>query len=490
MTVAARLLAILEAETSQFDARFTASAVVVDKMTRSQTVAHRATTQMRAGLQELSMTAFAGAGPLGKLASGIAEIAGGWAALVGGGIGGAVFMWFDHLTKQLKEATDRADELGGTVRRMAAERLGSPLLRALSESEPFQKQAEDIQDQINQRLRSVPVGGTLSKEALIAADPLLSQLQRQLNDINKIIEEIGRKPESVLVGLRHELTLIPLELDDSLRLQAQWLGLVGKTADEFVRLSTALAIEPVQREGIRIQQDINDFLFGNAAKGIAPFALSPDIAPFVSLAKAQSAHDINVKPALEDAAGLRRGLSKNDLSNDIVNQLVAQEQQRLAILDLMNNKTFMANLAAEGLTDEFNAMVRAMNKTEIKAQQLAVALVSAVTGAISAIASGGGPGSFLSGAGGILSAMATKHPSLLLPGVILTGFGNIFSQFDRNEERRNQRLIQAVQDSLRPLVGPERITDLTANSRGRDLSRHDSMRDEMRDAVERSSGGR
>lgn len=478
-----RLFALLEAQTAEFDARMDASARVVDRMTRSQTIAVRASGQVRAGLQGLANQAFATAGPLGQVASGLSQIVGGMAALTGAAAGGALFLYFTHLTKQLDEAIQKSDQLSTTWRSMVAARIGSPFLAMMAEREPMETQRDELQARINKRLAGLAVPGLTPEvqKQIIAGDATMSQWQRSLDAINGILDEIGRKPETILVGMRREVQLINLPLEEALRLQAEWAGLVGKTADEFVRLGTALAIAPLQEQGNQIQRDIQELLTGNVAKGIAPFALSPDIAPFVLGPGTDMMEEIT-KGRTEQLFGLGGGKDKGEFTSNIINQLVAQEQQRLQILDLMNNKTFMANLAAQGLTEEFDAMVRGMNRAELKSQQLAVAIVSSVSSAIQAIAGGGGPGSFISGAGGVMTALASKHPSLLVPGMIVGAFGGLISLFEkqhsereRNEEKRKNELIGAIHE------GPVRVTEIFEGDP--EMSRYE------RDRVERLGGG-
>lgn len=444
-----RLFAILEAQTAEFDARMDASSKVVERMTRSQTVAARAAGQVRSGLQGLANQAFATAGPLGQVASGLSQITLGASALVGAAAGGALFLWFNHLSKELDKATAKSQELHVTWRRMAADRLGSPVLALMAEREPIANQRDDVQSQIESRIRRIRLFDNPDPNAPLAAllrdDAKLQQLFSQLQALNGILDEIGRKPEAALLPLRREFELLGAPLERVVEAQAKLVGLVGEGAEEFVRLNLQMSI---YRTGVEAAAAIAKF---------DPSALA-DISTFVFDPKQGDSGA--AKAGLESLRDVTRGIGKDDAATNIMNQLVAQEQQRLQILDLMNNKTFMANLAAQGLTDEFNAMVRSMTRVELKSQQMAVAIIGAVSGAIQAIASGGGAGSVISGAGGVLSALATKHPGLLVPGVLLGVFGGLIGLFERqhsererNEERRKNELIGALHE------GPLRSTD-------------------------------
>lgn len=461
--VVGRLAAILEAQTAIFEARMDAAAKVSDRFTRTQVVATRAVVQVRTGLQGLANQAFATAGPVGQLASGLTQLVGGATALAGAAAGGAMFLWLTHVTKQIEQATAKADEFGASFRRMAAARIGSPLLTMLAEREPLDEEAAAIQAKINKSIGRLMVPGLTPDvvKGIIGADPELSGLQRQLDNVNRQIDEIGRKPETVLLGMRREVLLLNAPLEETLRLQAEWAGLVGKTADEFVRLGTAIAMHPIQEIGADVQAQINTMLQGSAARGVAAFAPPFRLDQLQSLVSGitRSVETLRQGGAM---GGTTVGVQGRvvDVRSSIIQELTEQETKRQAILGLLNDQTFMANLAAQGLTEEFNAMVRAMNRTEIKSQQLAVAIVTSVAGAIQAIIGGGGPSSFISGAGGVVSALATKHPALLIPGIVLTAFGGILGAFERqhsererNEERRKNDLIAAIHE------GPVRITN-------------------------------
>lgn len=488
MATVGRLNAFLSAETAQFEARLDAAARAVDKMTSSTAVANRAVGQVRGGMQGLANQAFATLGPVGQLTTSLATLTGGVTALVATGVAGGVFLWFNHVTKRLADASKLSQDLNTQWQQMAAARIGSPLLSLMGERAPFEAMRDITQTQIESRQSSLM--GLFQRDPnepatqrRFAADPLLQQLESQLQAINGIINEIERKPEQILVGLRRELQLLELpkvSIEKVVELQAQWAGLTGKTAEEYQRLHLAIADLEVERiwAGLGAEMERQLQLQPVDLRDAEQFALFP---------KAVGRRD--GKGSIESAATLEQSLGKADLATSIVNQLVAQEQQLAAVRMLETDATFQAMLAAEGLTEEFNAMVRGMNRAEIKSQQLAVALVSAVSGAIQAVMGGGGIGSVVSGAGSILSALSIQNPGLLVPGVILSGLGGIFSAFDNAEERRHRELKSTI-EKLGQEVGLDRVTVVFTGADGHQIRRTLAQLEDS-DGVERipSSAG-
>lgn len=486
MATVGRLNAFLSAETAQFEARLDAAARAVDKMTSSTAVANRAVGQVRGGMQGLANQAFATLGPVGQLTTSLATLTGGVTALVATGVAGGVFLWFNHVTKRLADASKLSQDLNTQWQQMAAARIGSPLLSLMGERAPFEAQRDLIESQVKSRQGSLM--GLFGRDPddpatqrRFAADPLLQQLESQLQAINGIIEEIERKPETMVRELGRELQLLQVSgIEEAVRLQAEWAGLTGKTADEFMRLKLEMADLEVAGIFEAIGADIQRQL------QLQPIDLR-DAAHFALAEKGVPRRD--GKGSIESAATLEQSLGKADLATSIVNQLVAQEQQLAAVRMLETDATFQAMLAAEGLTEEFNAMVRGMNRAEIKSQQLAVALVSAVSGAIQAVMGGGGIGSVVSGAGSILSALSIQHPGLLVPGVILSGLGGIFSAFDNAEERRHRELKSTI-EKLGQEVGLDRVTVVFTGADGHQIRRTLAQLEDS-DGVERipSSAG-
>jgi hypothetical protein len=490
MTVAARLIAELEARTSSFDSRIAASAVVMDKMTRSQVIAHRAMGQLRGSLQGLTMQAFGMIGPAGQAANSLLALAGGMTALVTAGAAGGVALMMLKVTKEIEEASKKSTELAASWRQLAAVRLGSPFLMRLEEQAPLQEARDEIQRQIDKRVArevaDAPIGVVPRSAAVLAeeGDIQLAEWLKQVDDLNHKIDEIARKPETILLGVRREVQLLHLPLEQSLRLQAKWAGLVGKTADEYVRLK--LQLDAATQRLLHLGK----FARGPATGGADVFGFGLPVETGTGTDMAMAAAGVRSLAMMGVGGETAPGAFGGRIRTEIMQQLIAQEERRVAIMALQTDQMFMANLAAAGLTEEFDAMVRAMTRTELKSQMLAVAIVTSVSSAIMAIAGGGGIGSILSGAGGVLGALATKHPSLLLPSVILGGLGGIFSAFDNSEEKRHRELLKAVQELKRPLAGPERVVNIFVNSRGEATAVAAALRDERRDARDRLGSGR
>src|SRR6266702_1099686 len=77
MTIAGRLLVSLEAETSQFQARMSASGEVLQRLESSGASAHRGVTIARRGLEELAVQATGVEGVIGRVAAGFLTLGAG-----------------------------------------------------------------------------------------------------------------------------------------------------------------------------------------------------------------------------------------------------------------------------------------------------------------------------------------------------------------------------------------------------------------------------
>lgn len=104
MAVVARMVASLEAETSQFHARMTAAETQINKWSSSTASGTRATRVLNASIQQLSFHAAGIPGAVGKAASAIAVLGiGGGPVLLAVAAIGALAMAFDHAAKKAEE---------------------------------------------------------------------------------------------------------------------------------------------------------------------------------------------------------------------------------------------------------------------------------------------------------------------------------------------------------------------------------------------------
>lgn len=105
----ARLLAILEAQTAQFEARMTAASAQLTRMSSTSTSARRGVNMLQGGLQQLAIHASGLPGPLGKIVSGLGALTVGSVAATG------VLAFFGLLVLWMKKA---ADETKATQERL------------------------------------------------------------------------------------------------------------------------------------------------------------------------------------------------------------------------------------------------------------------------------------------------------------------------------------------------------------------------------------
>jgi hypothetical protein len=108
----------------------------------------------------------------------------------------------------------------------------------------------------------------------------------------------------------------------------------------------------------------------------------------------------------------------------------------------------------------------------------AAALMSSLFALIGS--SRGGTGGALAGLGGVATAALPASP---LVGVVLSGLGGMFSLFDHSEDRRTDRIVQAI-DRMAKEVGLERVTVVFTGPDGHEIRRALSEL-ESSDAVQR-----
>lgn len=81
--VVGRMVAVLEAQTANFDARMSAASQQLNRMEGTSSSAHRGLNLLRGGLQQLSFSAAGVSGPLGKVTAGLLTLSGGGGLLLG-----------------------------------------------------------------------------------------------------------------------------------------------------------------------------------------------------------------------------------------------------------------------------------------------------------------------------------------------------------------------------------------------------------------------
>jgi len=474
MTVAARLLAILEAETAQFDARFTASATVIDKMTKSQALAHRATGQLRSVIQDLANQAAGTTGPLGRFLSPVVTLAGGAGALGAAAAVGVLSMAVVKFTSPTEDAAKAADALAASYGRVIS--TGQRLANLQTEISAAQIREQGLavtagggggglQEGIGRALTtlSIRLFGTSAADLKQRTDAATAAVR---NHFDELIEQ--RQHEIVLIEQAGDALAIYQKMQDGAT-AAQAMRLVGLEREKDIAITLQKVWEDIATAQLTLPQVLQGIRLPDfGGRFVAATQTGVEALPGIDTSpESHFLGDVSTRAA-------------------IFKQLRESEEQRAAIMALANDQTVRATLVAAGLGEEFDALVRSMNRAEVKSQQLAIALVTTISGAIQSVIGGGGIGSVVSGASGVLGALSTKHPALLLPSVILGGLGGIFNAFDRSEERRHRELVDAV-GRLAKEVGLERVTVVFTGPDGREIRK--TLRElEDGDAVERMPG--
>lgn len=273
------------------------------------------------------------------------------------------------------------------------------------------------------------------------------------------LEAIG--PHARMIGLQMRAR----EIEDQITARQQ----AFQTQDRFGRRTVA----PFDPELIRLQQELAklNIEISNAADAAAKAAKSINDARLKLITATGPTEFTEGVPGLTSRHAPLLGLIRK---SDPLGDLLDQAQH---FLEGAGFQEALADLNRE--TDEqvrnIKELLKGYEDARRASQQFRIALASAITGAVFGLANAHGPAGFaggaLSGAGGILSALATKNPALGLPGLILTGLGGVFSLFDHSEdrraaeaeannERRHRELLQAMADS-EPIIVPVRAGAFT-----------------------------
>ena len=437
MAVVAGLFARLQAETSQFHARMTAAATQMEKMGSHSSIAARSVQQLRGSLQGIAMEAFGLSGRAGQAASSLLSLTGGLQALVAAAAAGGVAMLILKDAEALAKLTKEADAAAAAARRLAAARIGSPLLGRLAATEELQEQRDELQSQIDVRAARARAAFNLpdaTVEDLAKFDTQLTEMLRKYAGLQAQMTEIARAPESALVDMRRQLQLIGLPLDEAARKQAEWKGLVGEAVEEYVRLAVAID------KGTRALQEAK----------LASAAFLEDLK-----SRALTGFEFQL-------GGLRRPQGFN------VPGFNAPPTPPVR---------FLPRDPFAGISTHFGrGTTPAQPKPGFKVTP-EFAIMSSM--ALLQGAQGGAAGLFGAAAG----PLAMINP---LAGAISAGIGGIFSLFDNSEEKRHRELLRAV-EKLGEEVGLDRVTVVFTGPDGHQVRRSLAELEES-DAVERVPG--
>ena len=403
---AGRLVTILEAQTSQFDARMTAAAGVVERFTRPQILATRAMGQLHLQMRMLTAQALGATGPIGNLASSLLGAFGGPAALaLGAGIAGFVLL----VRKLADAAKDAAKHTAD---------LTSAWITLLQQKGPGVGLAG--------RLTGVDETPGLIEQQTAAANRI-TQLGEAL--VRAQAMRVSAGPTPLEKSLQAQ---IAVAITDFGLLNSQIELLAGSLAD----VRTGLKVSDLERIGTGLQQAVDA-----ATRGVTLGQLPTG--PTISL---PSPANLPAPTGAEMFAAMRGA----DF-NAVVEQLEhvnAVELQRAKVLAVMGNAEEVARIHGLGLGNALFALSQQMTDTAAKVEEKAllmkIAIVNSIAGAIAGIVSGGGIGGVLGLAGGVLGFV---NP---LAGAIVAGVGSVISAAEsrrqRHTEQQTAQIVTAIEE--------------------------------------------
>lgn len=119
--VVGRMLAVLEAQTAQFQARMDAAAQQLNRWNSATGSARRGTQLMRVGFEQLAMKATGLTGPLGKVVTSLGLMGAGGPVTLGVLAGvGAIALVYQGMTRDAREAQKATDDLIASLDKMGA----------------------------------------------------------------------------------------------------------------------------------------------------------------------------------------------------------------------------------------------------------------------------------------------------------------------------------------------------------------------------------
>jgi hypothetical protein len=458
------LLARLQAETAGFHARITAAAATVDRMGNNSRMAARATMQLRGSLQGLATEAFGLTGRAGQAANALLSLTGGLGALAAVAAAGGVAALILKEADSLAKLTEQADAAAAAARRLAAARLGSPFLQRLANTEDLLRARDKTRAEILERVHDLQFDQTvmrgLSIPKLAEFDTRLAEMLRLMRAFNAQLVETVRQPEAILVDMRHQLALIGLPIREAATLQAQWRGLIGKSAEAYIDL--AVNIDEATRSLKAAAEAQADFLEGLRVGAQFPSSLMfrPGV---VRAPRGISFPGFNAPPTV----------SPHFLPRD----------------------PFAGVAKVFGVGPQFPRAPQAagFRMTPELAQMLLMSAMMMGRGGVGGALGGlGGLTTALSGMTGIVGKAAAGP--LGWAGFGLSAIGGIFSLFDKSEDRRQREMMEELR-RIRENTDRRGRPDLTSVSiflNGREISGalaedvlYQIRRLERRDAVPR-----
>src|SRR6266571_821792 len=411
MTIAGRLLVSLEAETSQFQARMSASGEVLQRLESSGASAHRGVTIARRGLEELAVQATGVEGVIGRVASGLLTLgAVSTTTLAVLGMAGVVVGAFRIVAQTLDEVNAAA--LRGQTAFAALAGQGNQLVTVMSQFIDLQAKLEAAQEKL---------GANLGMAAVLRTLPLMG-------GVADLLEARGTGAAAEAGGLTNAL-------DVAARRRGE--AKTDVLLEGFLRdLQQGLLLKPPALGGV-------------ALPGITGVSGIPGPAPFDPRAAAGAY--LAAGAAADQAARFKTEMEQ--FTTLFKQGLTPAQQYKIAsaaLLDLYRSGKISTQEFDTALVGLNNAMKQAAKTAQISAAQM----VTAFAGVIAALTSRGGVGGVLAGIGGVVGLF---NP---LAGAIVAGVGTVIasaqSRHETAADQRNQALIDVLEKKGPGLIVLER----------------------------------
>lgn len=432
------MLAILEAQTAQFEARMSAAGQQIDHFTRTGTSARAGVHLLKSGMQSLALEGLGALpGPLARVATGLGVLTIGSPLMLGVlAASAAVGMALTKMGDDGQAAADNAvagmerirknldtfvqshgnlDEGSQGIALLEARIARARELLALQQESQKQPGGLSAADVLSGKFGANGIVGAASQENIAATVNYINQLTVALANLNRTMD-----------------TLIATRNSED----ARKFFTVQRWMHAPVNFPS---FGPTSRAGKK-----DPFVFGPGSNSGIP------------------GQDAATEAMRQRSTGLAESLIT-------VPTRVAQAQQLLNVALEQGWITTQQRAEAEVVLQQ------QLERSQKGVKNFGVALAGAVASAVMALAHAHGPAGFTgaaaSGAGSILATYALKNPSLAMPAAVLQGLGGIFSLFDNSQdkrqaeaeraaERRHREMLRVLKET-EPVVVAVRSTDWT-----------------------------
>jgi len=444
------MLAVLEAQTAQFEARMAAASQTFNRFNSATASSRRGIAMLRGGLEQLAFRAAGASGPVGRLAGGLLTLGGGGgAALIAAGAIGTVALAIRLLTADAREGKRAQDALIQSLMKLGAHGQMGGIRQQIA-------QLEGLRDAPNLGAKLIGLGkgflGDITGDLLGAGRP------RQIEIINRRIaelrgqlgaagEDFGAPGRAVRAGADQSVAAARLRRDMS--------GLVGGSR----ATDTALA------EALRAQT----------------LALNPETRAIARTTAARERLAAEIEVSITALSGARQLGEEAALRRRMIGAPALAITEALAVRDAIQRGVPPA--AAQDAARQSRAAAASMQTTELlRTMGPQIAMQSLL-----AAQQGGGAGfagAFFPGAAGLAAALPGVGP-FAGAGIQLVGglLGNLFSGIETSAERRHREHMEKL-EKLAQEVGLERVTVVFTGPDGHQV-RKTLAELESSDAVER-----